>query len=130
MVEGPGPLEAVDRRLTFGEDCTGIVQKDIEPWISIAKFPGEPPHLGLGRQVGDQKIDLRVPGLGGDRGRCLARARLVPPGNDDMRAHSRESQRAFPADAERSAGHQAHFVLHFQRHATSSRLAQASFLRR
>ena len=74
------------------------------------------PHLGLRRQIGDQKIDLRVAGFLCDPGRRLTGARLVAPDNHDMRALSRQAQRGFLADAERRAGHHTYFPLHFLGH--------------
>ena len=103
-------------KFAMSEDRAGIVDENVEPRIDFVERRRQTPHLGLRRQVRDQKIDLRVARLLGDPRRRLASARLVAPDDHDMRALSRHAQGGFLADAECRARHQTEFSTHFIGH--------------
>ena len=63
VVQGPGVLDAVDGGLARGEQAARVVDEDVEARVSLLQLGGDPTHLGLRREVGDDRLDPRVAAL-------------------------------------------------------------------
>ena len=116
MIQGPGALEAVGRRLPTREDAAGIVHEDVEPRIPGLEFTGQPAHFGQRRQVGWQICNPFGAGFPADRFRGSARAGRITTHDHDMGPSAGKAQGGFLADARGRTGDQADLALHGLKH--------------
>jgi hypothetical protein len=97
VVEGEGVLESVGGDMPGVPVPAGVVDQHVDPGEAAEYLVGQAPHLGLGGQVGHERVDLTTGGRAELAGRCL-RAPPVAARDRDVRADRGEAESGRPAD--------------------------------
>lgn len=105
MVDSEGAFQAVRRHVVGGPEAAHVVDQHVQPGIGRDRFAGHPADLGLGREVGDEDVDLGTGTSGADFVCRGASAFEVSPDDPDTRAQTHQPGRGRLADAPSAAGH-------------------------
>src|SRR4051812_18273053 len=103
MVEGEGVLESVSGEVACVPVAAGVVDQYVDAWMTLEYLGGQSPHLLLGGQVGDERVDVvtaRCPDLASR----VFGTRRVSPGNQNVCPHRGQTKCGRFADPSRTTG--------------------------
>ena len=111
MIDGEGVLEPVGGEMSGVPVPADVVDQHIDPRKPLQRLLRQPAHLGLGRQVGDEHVDLATGG-GLDLSGRLFGAVAVAASDREVCAEGSQSDSGRLADAAAGTGDQHRLARH------------------
>ena len=112
MVQGESPLDPVDALPPQSEECTCVVDQDVQAVVAFHEPFREPSNFGLGREIRPQELDRWVSRLSLDGFHRPRAPRRATAHEDHGRAEASELASGHLSDAAGRARHEADLAAH------------------